>query len=226
LIKTIKIFFFGDSICVGQHVSLHKGWVPRISAKLSELSKEYKVQVIVGNASANGRTTRQALEHMPYEIQSQNVDLLIAQFGMNDCNCWHTDRGLPRVSPDAFKANLKEIVTRAFKFGAKQVFLNTNHPTGLDEEVLPFTNITYQQSNEQYNQIIREVASSFDNRVILNDVESAFMEYTKGSRDRLLELLLPSPDLLHPSERGHDLYYNVAYHSIKNVVLELITHDI
>lgn len=219
------MLFFGDSICVGQHVSLHKGWVPRISARLSELGKGYGVEVIVGNASANGRTTRQALEHMPYEIQSQNVDLLIVQFGMNDCNYWETDRGLPRVSPDAFKANLKEILIRAFNFSIKKVFLNTNHPTALDKDVLPFTELVYQQSNEEYNQIIREVAASFDNRVVLNDIESAFREYTKGSRDRLLELLLPNPDLLHPSERGHDLYYNVARRSIENVVLELITQN-
>jgi acyl-CoA thioesterase-1 len=220
------MLFFGDSICVGQYVSLHKGWVARISARLSEMSEKYKVQVIVGNASANGRTTRQALEQMPYEVQSQNISLLIVQFGMNDCNYWQTDRGLPRVSPDAFKANLKEILVRAFNFGTKKVFLNTNHPTGLDEEILPFTNVTYQESNEQYNQIIREVAASFDNRVILNDIESGFKEYTKGNRDRLLELLLPSPDRLHPSEMGHGLYYSVAYPSIENVVLELINKDI
>ena len=222
MMKTIKLFFFGDSICVGQHVSLHRGWVPRTSARLSELSKEYEVEVIVGNASSNGRTTRQALLQMPYEIQSQNVDLLIVQFGMNDCNYWQTDRGLPRVSPEAFKANLKEIVNRAFNFGAKRILLNTNHPTGLDQELMPFTDMTYQQSNEQYNQIIREVAEGSDSRMTLNNVEKAFKDYTKGNRKQLLDLLLPNPDLLHPSERGHDLYFDVTYPTIKNIILQLI----
>lgn len=220
--KTIKVIFFGDSICVGQHVSLHKGWVPRTSAKLSELRKGYNVRVIVTNASANGRTTRQALEHMPYEIQSQNVDLLIVQFGMNDCNYWQTDRGLPRVSPDCFRANLGEIITRAFNFGVKKVFLNTNHMTALDQDVMPFTNITYQQSNAQYNHIIREVAAIYHPSVILNDVERVFKEYTKGNRERLLALLLPSPDLLHPSERGHDLYFEIAYTAVETAIQELL----
>lgn len=220
--QKIKVFFFGDSICVGQHVSIHKGWVTRTSASLSELVWQDSYEVIVANASANGRTTRQALEQMPYEVQSQRPDILIVQFGMNDCNYWQTDHGVPRVSPAAFAANLEEIIMRAFNFGVKKIFLNVNHPTGLDQELLPFTSITYQQSNEQYNQIIREVAIRQDWRVQLNDIEKAFLNYTQGYHERLLDLLLPAPDLLHPSERGHDLYFDVVYPAIKTTVLELI----
>ena len=83
---TIKVYFFGDSICVGQYISIHKGWVTRTSAELEELGKKYNHQIIVSNASANGRITRQALEQMPYEIQSRHPDILIVQFGLNDCN--------------------------------------------------------------------------------------------------------------------------------------------
>jgi lysophospholipase L1-like esterase len=220
--RTLKVFFFGDSICVGQHVSIHKGWVTKTSAKLSELGEKYKRQVIVSNASANGRTTRQAMEQMPYEIQSQHVDILIVQFGMNDCSYWQSDQGHPRVSPKAFAANLEEIIARAFNFGVQKVLLNTNHPTGRDQQTMPFTDITYEQSNEQYNRIIREVATTSDLRVILNDVEKAFKTYARGNRDRFSELLLPSPDLLHPSERGHDLYFEVVYPVVESVVLELI----
>lgn len=216
----MRVFFFGDSICVGQYVSIHKGWVTKISASLSELTQEYQRDMMVVNASASGRITRQALEQMPYEIQSHHPDLLIVQFGMNDCNYWQTDRGLPRVSPKAFKANLEEIITRAFAFGAHKVFLNTNHPTGLDQQVMPFTSICYQQSNEQYNQIIREVASSQDARVTLNDIEEVFKTYTNNSREQLLSLLLP--DLLHLSERGHDLYFKVIHPVIEEAILELI----
>ena len=123
-------------------------------------------------------------------------------------------------------ANLKEIIMRAFHFGAKTVFLNTNHPTALDQKVMPFTEITYLQSNEQYNRIIREVAAMSNSRVILNDVERAFINCTEESRERLLELLLPGPDLLHPSEKGHDLYFQVAYPPIESAILELIDQGI
>jgi acyl-CoA thioesterase-1 len=222
--QPIKVFFFGDSICFGQGISLHKGWVPRISAKLDKVAQNHNREILIVNSSVNGRTTRQALEHMPYEIQSHQPAVLIVQFGMNDCNYWETDGGNPRVSPKAFAANLEEIITRAFTFGAKKVLLNTNHPTGRDQEVMPFTNISYQQSNERYNQIIRDVAARQDSRVILNDIEKAFKtDPLNNSRRGLLTLLLP--DLLHPSERGHELYLDVISPILEAVVVELIVEQ-
>jgi len=220
--NAIKVFFFGDSVCVGQHVSLHKGWVTRISAGFSEFSDSRGCQVIVSNVSASGRTTRQALEQMPYEIQNQLPDVLIVQFGMNDCNYWQSDQGVPRVSPRAFEANLEEIVGRALAFGVKTVCLNTNHPTGRDQKNLPHAALTYQQSVERYNQIIRDVAASGGPRVVLNDIEQVFRAYAQGDRARLLELVLPDPDLLHPSEKGHELYFSAIYPVLVAAVSELI----
>jgi lysophospholipase L1-like esterase len=219
-LSTIKVFFFGDSICFGQGVSIHKGWVTRISAHLNELSKNTGQDIIVVNASINGNTTRQALERMPYDIQSQQADILIVQFGMNDCNYWQTDQGHPRVSPKAFEANLEEIIARAFTFGVKKVILNTNHPTGRDQELMLHTTVTYQQSNERYNQIIRTIATQFNGRLKCNDVEAIFMRHTNNDRASLLRLLLP--DLLHLSEEGHDLYFDTVYPSIRETVLEFI----
>ena len=157
---------------------------------------------------------------MPYDVQSHGVDVLIVQLGMNDCNYWDSDRGNPRVSPGAFAANLEEIVARAVSFGACKVLLHTNHLTGRDSETLPFTGITYDESNQRYNAVIREVAAKADPRiVVLNDLEAAFAEAAADSRDRLLELLLP--DLLHLSEAGHDLYFNRVYPSVKSALLEV-----
>ena len=101
----LKLAFFGDSICVGQGISIHEGWVVKISKELTRISSENKLNFFISNSSVNGRTTRQALESMPYEIQNQNYQILIIQFGMNDCNFWETDYGVPRVSKQAFKAN-------------------------------------------------------------------------------------------------------------------------
>jgi acyl-CoA thioesterase I len=114
----LRVVFFGDSICVGQGVSLFKGWVTKIASGLDLLSQEIGREIVVVNASVNGNTTRQALERMPYEVQSHGVDILLTQFGLNDCNLWLTDGGLPRVSADAFAANLKEIIARGRRFGA------------------------------------------------------------------------------------------------------------
>src|SRR6185437_14172947 len=102
--KSVRVTFFGDSICVGQGVSIYRGWVTRLAEEL-DTHCNVRAKLIVTNASVNGRTTRQALEDMPYNVQGHGVDLIVIQFGLNDCNYWLTDRGNPRVSLEAFKAN-------------------------------------------------------------------------------------------------------------------------
>ena len=214
-----RIVVFGDSISFGQGVSLHKGWVPRISAHIEMLARETALDLVVVNASVNGSTTRQALERMPYEVQSHGPDILLVQFGMNDCNYWQTDHGLPRVSRAAFKANLEEIIARAFRFGARHVLLNTNHPTGRDREKLPFSALSYEESNKDYNEIIRAVGEAGDERILFTDVERIFGNETVGDRRRLEALLLP--DLLHPSEAGHDLYFSALRPAMERAVASL-----
>ncbi len=191
----IKVYFFGDSICTGQGLSLHRGWVTRISETLSD-------RALVANASANGRTTRQALEAMPYEVQSHEPDVLIVQFGLNDCNCWETDRGLPRVSWRAFEANLMEIVDRARAFGVKELILNTNHPTN--------KGLKYDCMNASYNHCIRTVARA--KKTILNDMEKAFNE----SKYPITNLLLS--DGIHLSDKGHELYFSRTYPIVEKAI--------
>lgn len=213
-----RLIFFGDSICVGQGVSIHKGWVTRLAAHITDLCGKRGREILVLNASINGNTTRQALERMPYDVQSHGVDFMIVQFGMNDCNCWQSDRGLPRVSLKSFGANLDEIIARAFIFGAKGVVLNTNHPTTRDQEKLPFTDITYQESNRRYNEVIRDVARTRGDDVMLNDIERHFEEVLQAGKVKSLhELLLD--DGLHLSERGHQIYYEAVEPMIDRLLL-------
>ena len=219
--EPLKVFFFGDSICFGQGVSLHRGWVTRISGELDALAAEVGREVMVVNASINGNTTRLALERMPYDVQSQGPGVILAQFGMNDCNYWLSDGGVPRVSREAFRANLHEIVARGLAFGARRVLLNTNHPTTRDGEPVPHAGVTFEDSNRLYNETIREVAAAHDPALVgLNDVERAFLDATGGRRDELAELLLP--DRLHPSERGHGVYFEAVYPSVRCSVLEAL----
>jgi len=207
--QPIRIVFFGDSISVGQYVSVHRGWVSQLSRRLTALAEERGASVRVANASVNGNTTRLALERMPQDVQKDGVDLLVVQFGLNDCNYWQTDGGVPRVSPRAFAANLEEIVARGYRFGAGSVVLATNHPSGRDLHPMSPTGEPYQAGNVRYNAIIREVAGALAGRVVLADVEAAFLERTAGRRESLLPLLLPDPDLLHLSGRGHDVYVEI-----------------
>jgi lysophospholipase L1-like esterase len=126
---------------------------------------------------------------------------------MNDANIWQTDDGLPRVSEDAFQANLREIVARGRNAGARSVVMHTNHPTTRDHTPLVGTSQTYQERNTAYNELIRAVASA-DARITLVDIEAAWRERTGDSREALQELLLP--DELHLSEQGHRLYAEIT----------------
>jgi lysophospholipase L1-like esterase len=220
--EPLKVFFFGDSICFGEGVALHKGWVPRLSAKLTELGEKARHPVLVSNLGVSGNTTRMALERMPYDIQGHEPHVVIVQFGMNDCNHWETDRGNPRVSIDAFRANLEEIVKRATTFGAHRVIMHTNHPSGRDVVPMPHTNLTYQQSNARYNGAIREAAEACGGVVELIDIEAIVMGFVGDRPERLQELLLPAPDLLHLSERGHDLYFDAVAPVASSIVLDLL----
>ncbi|MGC6511935.1 MAG: SGNH/GDSL hydrolase family protein [Parvibaculales bacterium] len=210
-----KILFFGDSTCVGQGVSLYKGWVTKIAKEFDGLMTPGGQEICVINSSINGRTSRQALEDMPYHVQSQKAGTVIVQFGLNDCNYWATDCGVPRVSRDAFVANIQEIVTRLGKFSVDHVIVNTNHPTTRNKTIMPNTDITYQESNEQYNAALRDSAHSFGKNVHLIDIEAEF-------RDCVSDVELPNyllEDGLHLSELGHDLYFKKTFGIIKALVL-------
>lgn len=151
----IKFFLFGDSICFGQLVSHHLTWISRLSSRVSGiLGSEFGV--LIQNASINGNTTRQALERMSYDITSHQSDVLLVQFGMNDCNYWQTDFGAPRVSPRSFDSGLLEIIDRAIAAGVKHIFLATNHPS-TKGEFPHLVGLSHAESNQKYNAIIRDL---------------------------------------------------------------------
>lgn len=210
MLDTLSIYFFGDSIAFGQGVTICDTWVCKTAQYLKDYYKQRgeTKETIVNNMSINGNTTRMALERMPFDIQSKEIDILIVEFGMNDCNYWETDCGCSRVSPMAFEANLEEIIKRARIFHAKNVLLLTNHVSGKDSEAMPHTTITYQQNNEKYNEIIRRVASKNSGYVHLADMEKYFKEEINKSDmpEKLIKDYL-LPDLIHLSSLGHEMYY-------------------
>jgi acyl-CoA thioesterase I len=198
----MRVVFFGDSICFGEKVSPHKIWTTRIARELEDRIGD---DCLVINSSVNGNTTRLALERMPSDVQKYEPDAMLIQFGMNDCNYWATDRGCPRVSPKAFQANLHEIADRSLAFGAHALILQTNHPT-LRTTTFDYADRSYQESNEQYNELIREVAGSRSD-IRLIDMETAWLSELEEGLS-LSGLLLE--DELHLDVQGHDLYFKTT----------------
>jgi len=197
----MKIFFFGDSTCFGQFVSPHKIWITQISKQLELEGYDFWLN----NISHSGDTTRMALEKMPFDVQSHGLDIFYTQFGMNDCNYWRTDKGVPRVSERAFEANLIEMVERARIFGAKSVMLGVNHMSTKTNKI-DQKDFSYQDSNKKYNEIIRSVAK--ETNAIIIDHEKSFEEAIKKGA-KLEDLLLE--DQIHLSDEGHTIYFNNIY---------------
>ncbi len=167
------------------------------------------------NRGISGETTRQGLERFPRDVQVLEPNVMTLQFGLNDCNCWDTDRGLPRVSEAAYRANLLEMIARARAFGASHIILSTNHPTLRYRKLIDGK--TLEERRIKYNEIVRDVAK--EAKVILCDIEKAFEDV---DRDQLRAMLLPEPDVLHLSQLGHERYASAVFLNIADAVREVI----
>lgn len=203
--RPINVIFFGDSVCVGQGVSPHLTWVNFLSAHLTNyvnaIAPNSLIDFLVTNASVNGRTSRQALEAMAFQVQAHSPDILYIQFGLNDCNTWSSDLGVPRVSSESFRENLREIVRRGRTFGATEVILATNHNTQRRAPVAPEAEMSFDEANALYNGVVRELAEEIrlrsESKVTLVDHEV----FDSDTHEHLLY------DGIHLSLTGHVSYF-------------------
>lgn len=197
--EIVTVVFMGDSVTFGQHVDPSLRWTDLIEDKLTRHYLPTVVNLRFLNCGVSGETTRQGLERFPKEVQDHYPEVLTLQFGFNDCNCWVTDRGLPRVSEAAYRENLIEMIARARCFEVQQIILSTHYPT-MRAKLLPCGE-TLEVRRRRYDQIAREVAKSEE--VTLCDIETGFPRFTDPE---LSQLLLPYPDQLHLSPEGHKRY--------------------
>jgi lysophospholipase L1-like esterase len=172
------IVCIGDSLTAGQ-------FLPEGDQPWPSLITGYELIA----AGVSGDTTRLGLERFPHDVQERKSQAVVIQFGHNDCNRWDSDKGLPRVSPTAYRANLQEMIQRCRAFGADP-FLCSLTPSSKSER--------YQSDVSFYDGILRGVGMASGTPVI--PVREAFMH-----RDDLF-----LPDGLHLNHYGHKLYAGVV----------------
>lgn len=207
----VRLVHIGDSVTNGQRVAEDLRWPALVDRRLEDLLGSNEVEASV--AAVNGETTRLGLERFPRDVQDRRPDIITLQYGMNDCNCWETDRGLPRVSEDAFSANIEEMIRRARHFGAREVILTTN-PCSLRRFEMQ-SGEAYEEANARYSELLRGVAARTD--VTLCDVRAAF----EALDDDGLATKLHS-DLLHLSPAGHVLYADAIWPFVSAAAEELL----
>jgi lysophospholipase L1-like esterase len=174
----VTVVAMGDSITYGQLLGPdEKRWAQLVGTA---------IQV----AAVPGETTRMALERWPRDVQQVEPSIVVIQYGHNDANRWVTDRGLPRVSPGAFTANLREMIERCRAFDALPL-LCTLTPVSRSN--------AFAEDVAHYDRLLRGVAKT--ESVQLIDVRSAFEEYP------LADLLI---DGLHLNPTGHAVFAGAA----------------
>ena len=203
-----KIFVFGDSVSFGELVSSNKSW-PSLLASYFDTSKN---KIIVQNFSKNGDTTRLALLRLEFDILKRKPEIVIIQFGLNDCNIWTSEFENSRVNIISFENNLIEICKKIYSSGAKKVFLNTNHPT------LKKSNFNYQNQSINYNKSIRNAFDKLkqEYNISLIDIESKFNNELFKDSNFIKKSLLD--DGIHLSELGQIKYYEIIIKEIKSIL--------
>jgi len=213
----MTVVFMGDSITEGQYVHHSLRWAEIVSSRIkrrfaAQIDPDRQYHYVRG---VSGETTRQGLERFPRDVQQLRPDVMTLQFGLNDCNCWDTDLGLPRVSPPAYRANLAEMIERARRFGAKHIILSTNHAT---LRLRPLAcGRTLEEQRLEYNDIVRALAREAG--VTLFDIARPFEALDQAA---LAEMLLPEPDVLHLSAKGHGKYAEAIYALVERAVADLL----
>ena len=203
-----KIFVFGDSVSFGELVSSNKSW-PSLLASYFDTSNN---KIIVQNFSKNGDTTRLALLRLEFDILKRKPEIVIIQFGLNDCNIWTSEFENSRVNIISFENNLIEICKKIYSSGAKKVFLNTNHPT------LKKSNFNYQNQSINYNKSIRNAFDKLkqEYNISLIDIESKFNNEIFKDSNFIKKSLLD--DGIHLSEFGQIKYYEIIIEEIKSIL--------
>jgi lysophospholipase L1-like esterase len=204
----------GDSIAVGQKISVHKTWVSSLSSAISDLVPG----IVFQNASVNGNTTRLALERLGHDLLSLKPEYVMIQFGLNDSNYWETDLGEPRVSIEAYRANLHEILEKVHRLSPRQVFLNTNHPS-LKKAYKHVKDKTHEDSSILYNDVVREVVQEYKNlpyNITLLDIHDDWQKFNVDSHRQLL-----LEDGVHLSTEGHKVYSSFVVPNVLNKLRQI-----
>lgn len=212
--KVIRMAYFGDSITYGlghdhRGVDVSRRWTSLVDRELKALERR-GLFLYTSNLGVNGDTTRHGIERLP-EVYAFRPDLVTLQFGLNDCNFWLSDHGLPRVNPVSFKHNLKEIIEKLRASGVRSIILSTNHLIPVKKPML--NGKDFNDNNRQYNGFIREVAS--ETGVILCDMERL---WGRKGRSFFLE---ENGKWIHLNEKGHSLYAQKILPFIRREVLAL-----
>lgn len=181
--QPVRIVCFGDSVTgVYYHTGGRRAWCDLVGIALQRLYPRARLEMI--NAGISGNSTTDALPRMAADVLRHRPQLVLAMFGLND---------VTRVSPDDFRANLRQIVQRSRQAGAEIILMTPNLVSDGDDKRTP-------GKVAAYAQITREVGQEL--AVPVTDTFRAFQSVQTTDHRAWLGLM---SDTIHPNLRGHKL---------------------
>ena len=106
-----KILVIGDSISAAYGIAIEDGWVQLIQQTINQHSLAFSLI----NQSINGETSYGGLARISPSLLQHHPALVILELGAND--------GLNGTPPEVIKDNLRELIARSQKAGAKVLLL-------------------------------------------------------------------------------------------------------
>ncbi|MDQ1256284.1 MAG: isoamyl acetate esterase, partial [Candidatus Hydrogenedentes bacterium] len=198
---SVKIVTFGDS------TTAPRGPLRIYTDLLREDLPVRGFDAVVVNAGVGGNSTAMARDRFERDVLALKPDIVTISFGINDSaiDIWK-DVTEPRVTLEAYAANLRYFIATLRERGAQPILMtpnplawtgpnrelygkppyDVNDPKGFDAMLRP------------YVEKVREIAQT--EAVPLADVHQAFSEYAR--EHPIEELLL---DGVHPNDLGHRL---------------------
>ena len=132
-----SIVVLGDSISAGYGIDVAQSWVNLLQKKFNRQHSDY----VISNASISGDTSAGGLARLDQLLTRHKPVIVMIELGAND--------GLRGLSPQDMKSNLRKIIQRSRKAGAKVMLLGMKIPPNYGKRYIDlFYNIYPQLSAE------------------------------------------------------------------------------
>ncbi len=197
--ETVRILIYGDSISCGydcsgfHHQAPEQPIWPELVAK--GLEEQYGCKVDMDNISKAGEGTAWAAEHADERIASQEYDLVILGFGMND-----------REPGNIFQGHMKELIRQVQrKLPKAELLLIT---TTLPNPATPTPPIHFTAYQDEYSDVLNALEET---GIAVADVQAVQKEV--GKRKRYLDIT--GNWLNHPNDFLARLQAQVVFAALK-----------
>lgn len=199
-----KIIVFGSSISAGCWDSLG-GWAERIKKDVNQLVNEGSDEYwgMVYNQSISGDTSTGIVSRFETEaiqrIGTNQKIYLIFEIGINDSLYINSEQEF-QIPLDEFSKNIDQLISKS-SFADEVLFIGA--PAVVDNLLDPIpwhpTGTYATKYTEQYNEVLKIRCKEHGHSYC-----DIFSEFKNGD-----VAVLMSPDGVHPSTKGHDIYYSL-----------------